>query len=189
MIVKGLHFPSVTLVGVLNSDGALNIPDFRSSEVVFQLITQVAGRAGRAELEGEVVIQTFMPDNPIIHQAAEQDYLNFYQTEIEARELFEYPPFTNMVKINFSGTNEILTKNFADIFRKKLIKKLPSNTKIHPLIPSGRPKLKDKYRFFFLIRGKKSISITKEISSTKSELKKPSNIDFFVDVDPTNTFF
>lgn len=189
MIVKGLHFPAVTLVGVLNSDGALNIPDFRSSEVVFQLITQVAGRAGRADLKGEVIIQTYMPDNQIINLASKQDFLSFYSSEIEIRKLFEYPPFTNMVKINFSGTDENETKGFAEIFRSKLIAKLPLDTKIHPLIPSGRAKLKDKYKFHFLIRGKKILLISKQISSLQSELKRPSYIDMFIDVDPTNTFF
>lgn len=189
MIVKGLHFPSVTLVGVLNSDGALNIPDFRSSEVVFQLLTQVAGRAGRAELSGEVIIQTFMPDNPIIQRAAKQDFLSFYESEIEERKMFDYPPFTNMVKINFSGEDERQTKEFAEKFRLALINKLDSDTKIHPVIPSGRAKVKDKYRFHFLIRGKKNSFISKQISLVKIEMKKPTEIDLLIDVDPSNTFF
>jgi primosomal protein N' (replication factor Y) (superfamily II helicase) len=189
MIVKGLHFPSVTLVGVLNSDGALNIPDFRSSEVVFQLITQVAGRSGRADLKGEVIIQTFMPDNPIISLASKQDFLAFYHFELEARKKFDYPPFTSMIKINFFGPEELEVKEFAEKFRVRLIEKLSSDSKIHPVIPSGRVKIKDKFRFHLLIRGKKISSITKEISCTKEEVKKPPNVNIFIDVDPTNIFF
>lgn len=189
MIVKGLHFPSVTLVGVLNSDGALNIPDFRSSETVFQLITQVAGRAGRADLKGEVIIQTFMPDNPVISLAAKQDFLGFYNTEIETRKLFQYPPFTNMVKMNFCGMAEDQTKEFAETFRLELINNLSTDILIHPVIPSGRLKVKDRYRFHFLIRGKNIVSITEKIALLKTTLKRPSNIDIFVDVDPTSTFF
>ena len=103
MIAKGLHFPEVTLVGVLNSDAGLNIPDFRASETVFQLITQVAGRSGRGVIPGEVIIQTCLPENATIQYAANQDYVGFYQEEIAIRELFHYPPFMHMAKLLFSG--------------------------------------------------------------------------------------
>ena len=105
MIAKGHHFPEVTLVGVLNSDASLNIPDFRASETVFQLITQVAGRSGRGNTSGEVIIQTSLPDNATIQYAARQDYAGFYTEEIAAREMFGYPPFKHMAKLLFSGND------------------------------------------------------------------------------------
>ena len=184
MIVKGLHFPSVTLVGILNTDGALNIPNFRSSEIVFQLITQVAGRAGREDFEGEVIIQTFMPDNEIIKLASKQDYLNFYKYEIQNRKLFSYPPFTKMVKIIFSSKEEIFAKKTSEIFRKELIKKLPSNIKIYPSVPSYKNKLKDKYIFYFIIIGKNILPISEAIFSLKNTFVLPKSLHMFIDVNP-----
>ncbi|NGX46067.1 MAG: Primosomal protein N', partial [Chlamydiae bacterium] len=103
MVAKGLHFPQVTLVGVINTDGSLNIPDFRASENVFQLLTQVAGRAGRSELPGEVIIQTHLPDHPIIGLASEGNYDDFYKEEIETRILFNFPPHTHLIKCTFAA--------------------------------------------------------------------------------------
>lgn len=189
MIVKGLHFPSVSLVGVLNSDGALNIPDFRSSESIFQLITQVAGRAGREEIEGEVIIQTFMPLSPPILKASKQDYLGFYHSEIENRRLFDYPPFCNLIKLVFSGKDEKQTLQSAEQFRQNLIKNLTSDDKIHPLVPSGHAKIKDNYIFQFLIRSKKILDLSQKIAQVKNNFKLPSNVDLFIDVDPISTYF
>ncbi|NGX27725.1 MAG: hypothetical protein K940chlam6_01663, partial [Chlamydiae bacterium] len=103
MIAKGLHFPMVTLVGVLGLDGSLNIPDFRASENVFQLLTQVSGRSGRGELMGEVLIQTHLTKHNTILHAASGDFESFYAEEIETREMFGFPPFTHLVKFSFSG--------------------------------------------------------------------------------------
>jgi primosomal protein N' (replication factor Y) (superfamily II helicase) len=189
MIVKGLHFPSVTLVGVLNSDGALNIPDFRSGETVFQLITQVAGRAGRSYLPGEVVIQTFMPDNSIIKFASKQDYDGFYEQEIQARDYFNYPPFSQIVKFVFSGKCENDVINICSNFRATIIKKLTNDFNIHPTIPCGHAKIKDHFRYQFLIRGKKINLLTNIINQTKKEFTIPSSINFLVDIDPLSTFF
>ena len=189
MIVKGLHFPSVTLVGILNTDGALNIPDFRSTETVFQLITQACGRSGRAELSGEVIIQTYMPQNEAIGFAAKQDYLSFYNLEIENRKAFDYPPFSQIAKIAISSSDEQKAKYFAEKFRDKLINNLSSNYKIHPVLPSGRAKVKDVFRFQFLIRGKKMIYLTEIINKTKKELILPSRVNLFIDIDPISTFF
>ncbi|WP_283678209.1 primosomal protein N' [Lentilactobacillus sp. Marseille-Q4993] len=106
MIAKGLDFPDVTLVGVLNADSALDFPDFRSSERTFELLTQVAGRAGRAEKSGQVIIQTFNPDHYAIKLAKEQDYEKFYETEMRVRQLAKYPPYYYTVKITGSGPQE-----------------------------------------------------------------------------------
>ena len=103
MISKGLHFPAVTLVGILNSDASLNLPDFRASEQTFQIITQVSGRSGRGPLPGNVIIQSFMTDNHTIQTSAKQDFELFYNTEIQSRQFFQYPPYVRMVKITFTG--------------------------------------------------------------------------------------
>lgn len=91
MVAKGLHFPDVTLVGIINCDAAMNIPDFRAQETLFQLVTQVSGRAGRGDVEGKVILQTQAPDNPTILFAKNHDYEGFFQSEIEARRLFFSP--------------------------------------------------------------------------------------------------
>ena len=106
MIAKGLDFPDITLVGVLNADTALNLPDFRASERTFQLLTQVSGRAGRAQKAGEVLIQTFNPEHYAIQLAQRQDYEAFYQQEMFIRHQSGYPPYYFTVKITVSHEEE-----------------------------------------------------------------------------------
>jgi primosomal protein N' (replication factor Y) (superfamily II helicase) len=103
LVAKGLDFPDVTLVGVIAADVSLNLPDFRSSERTFQLLSQVAGRAGRGTKRGEVVIQTFNPDSEAIQSAQRHEFLNFYQLCIGERLLAQYPPFNKLINIVFSG--------------------------------------------------------------------------------------
>ena len=189
MIVKGLHFPAVTLVGVLNTDGALNIPDFRSTETVFQLITQVAGRAGRADIKGEVIIQTFLPKDDTIHLSAKQDYLAFYEKEINNRKTFNFPPFSRLIKLIFSGKDERKTEFLAKKFRKTLIQYLPSSIKIYPIIPSAHAKIKDRYRFHFLLKTKKILPVISAIDKVKKEVFIKDPFRLFIDVDTHSTFF
>ena len=113
MISKGLDFSDVTLVGIISADMMLNFPDFKSFETTFQLITQVAGRAGRADKEGEVVLQTYNTDHYAIRCAMEYDFEKFYENEIKIRETFEYPPFNNMISVVISGENEKLVEKNA----------------------------------------------------------------------------
>ncbi len=188
MIAKGLHFPEVTLVGVLNSDNSLNMPDFRASEVTFQLITQVAGRAGRGAIKGEVMVQTSLPDNPIIAYAARQDFEKFYSDEIKVREMFEYPPFSNLAKLTFSGINETATRQFAQNFKDTLLQKLSSDYKLSAIIPSGHAKIKDKFRFQLLIRGPSIYPISKAIELIK-ETSPSKGVFILIDINPTSTFF
>ncbi len=185
MIAKGLHFPSVTLVAVLNADGSLQIPDFRGSENIFQLLTQVAGRSGRGSLAGEVIIQTHMPDHPIIALAKEQDYLGFYQTEIETRKLFGYPPFSHLVKLTLSGTEETATQQAALSIRNRLVEQLSSDFQIYPVVPSGHARVKTRFRFQFLIKGEKLGALLPHLSSLNTQ----GDIRLAIDVDPLSTFF
>ncbi len=186
MVTKGLHFPAVTLVAVLNADASLHIPDFRASETVFQLITQVAGRSGRGDLPGEVVIQTQMPENETIRQAAAQDYETFFQTEIETRKAFTFPPFAHLVKLTFSGIDAAQVQKTALHVRAVLIRGLGKDFLIHPVVPSGHAKIKDHYRFQCLIRGESVYPITTVIQELTD---LPREIKMHIDVDPLSTFF
>lgn len=185
MVTKGLHFPAVTLVAVLNGDGSLHIPDFRASENVFQLITQVAGRAGRGELPGEVIIQTQMPENLTIRQAAKQDYEAFYRSEVVTREAFGFPPFSRLVKLTFSGPDAALTEHTANQVREALIKGLGKNYLIHPVVACGYAKIKNNYRFQCLIRG--THPVPSAVIRQQSGL--PRQVKMHVDIDPLTTFF
>lgn len=189
MIAKGLHFPSVTLVGVLNSDAGLNIPDFRASETSFQLITQVAGRAGRGAMAGEVIIQTCMPDNSTIKYASHHDYEGFYREEIQTREIFGYPPFSQMAKIAFSGLNQEEVLNAAEKVRHFMTECLSEGFRIHPVIPAGHAKVKDKYRFQFLILGPGIYPIGRAIDAMRANFAVPDDIKMSVDINPTSTYF
>jgi len=189
MIAKGLHFPEVTLVGILNSDGSLNIPDFRASETVFQLITQVSGRSGRGVIAGEVILQTCMPENTTIQLAAKQDYESFYAEEICVRRMFRYPPHSSMAKIAFSGEQIDQTRHTAEQMRLQLLKHLPTSYEIHAAIPAGYARVKDKYRFQFLIRGPAVYPITQAIEAIQPTFQLPSNIRMFIDINPSSTFF
>ena len=186
MIAKGFHFPLATLVGVLHADGALHIPDFRSGEQVFQLITQVAGRAGRAELPGEVIIQTFLPNHPIISHAAAQDYPSFYAAEIEERKMFGYPPFCRLIKILFTGPDAAGVQQAAGHIWHQIKERNIPQAEILPILPAGHPKIKDLYRFQCIIKTTSSVVIDQILP-----LLPPSTSDLTikVDVDPISTFF
>lgn len=189
MIAKGLHFPEVTLVGVLNSDTSLNIPDFRASETAFQLITQVAGRAGRGYAQGEVIVQTSLPENPTIMMAAKQDYLSFFKEEIEVRQMFGYPPFSSMVKITFSGENEMGVRHFAESFKQHLSGMLAKEFELMPIIPSGHAKIKDNYRFQLLIKGPSVYPMSHAIAALLEQQTRSKAVKVLVDINPTSTFF
>jgi primosomal protein N' (replication factor Y) (superfamily II helicase) len=189
MIAKGLHFPEVTLVGILNSDPALNIPDFRASETAFQLITQVAGRAGRGVVAGEVILQTCLPENSTIQFAAGQKFENFYQEEINIRQVFNYPPFTNLIKITCSGLDLQQTKLYAESLRSALLCQLPESFELHPVIPSGHAKVKDKFRFQLLIKGAQVSVFSRTLQEVLQKMKPTAKVRLLVDVNPLSTFF
>ncbi len=157
MVVKGHHFPNVTLVGVVAADSSLNLGDFRANEKTFQTLTQVAGRAGRGDCEGRVIIQTYNPDNYAIEYSKLQDYNLFYNTEIELRKQLKYPPFCDIILIDMSA------KNFAEL--KKVAKFLHTYLKnrvinekfgllLYSPVPSPVEKIKDRYRWRMIIKCK-----------------------------------
>jgi len=187
MIAKGFHFPSVTLVGILNADAALQIPDFRSSESLFQLIAQAAGRAGRSDLKGEVILQTFLPEHPLLALAASQNYPAFYERELEERKDFSFPPFCRLAKILFSSSDERKTEAEALSFREALIASAPPQVEIMPVLPAGHAKIKDSYRFQFLVKTKQILPLAERLEFLRSAGSYRSKM--LIDIDPTNTFF
>ena len=185
MIAKGLHFPLVTLVGVLMADSNLQIPDFRASENTFQLLTQVAGRSGRGALCGEVIIQTLLPEHIILSLAKQQNFEGFFAQEIETRQLFCYPPFTRLAKLIFSGKIEQQVISHAEKVRKTLITRLPNSSEILPLIACGHARIKDVFRYQFLIKTKNIHSILPQLH----QLQQHKEIKLSIDIDPLSTFF
>ena len=156
MVSKGLDFHSVTLVGVLAADTALHIDDFRSSERTFNLITQVAGRAGRGDAPGRAIVQTYSPEHYAIVHAKNHDYIGFYTDEIAFRRMMRYPPFCDLVTVLVSGTNEAMVKKHIRDLSKHLHMRCDGGdygavTILGP-VPSGIPKIKDKFRYRMVLK-------------------------------------
>lgn len=186
MIAKGLHFSNVTLVGIVGCDQILNIPDFRSNEYAFQLVTQVAGRSGRELLQGEVLIQTFNDEHLSIQSAAKEDYKTFYENELEERRTFSYPPFSRLVKITFIGKDLTKTTAYAEKFHTLLKASLdPKTHLLGPICPSGYAKIKDKHRLQCIIKTLNIYSLT----AILAKLPKKPSMTTLIDIDPTHTFF
>ena len=191
MIVKGHDFPNVTFVGVVSADTSLHFPDFRSSERTFQLLTQVAGRAGRGEAFGEVVIQTFNPDHYSILRAKDHDYIGFYQEEIQFRKALEYPPFSRLINFRLVGNSEKKTKGLAGGMGKigqSLLKK-GYGKGIEILGPSTAPfaKMRGKFRWQMLAKGKSPQLLhqfAKDLASAMEGRMKGMGVNLDIDVDP-----
>ncbi|SPN74034.1 Primosomal protein N',primosome assembly protein PriA,ATP-dependent protease HslVU (ClpYQ), peptidase subunit,primosomal protein N',Type III restriction enzyme, res subunit [Chlamydia serpentis] len=189
MIAKGMHFSAVTLAIILNGDSGLYIPDFRASEQVFQLITQVAGRSGRSYLPGEVLIQSFLPDHPTIHCAMREDYSAFYNQEISGREVCDYPPFVRLVRCIFMGKCPKQTWKEANRVYINLKEHLENTSQLMQVTPCGHFKVKDIFRYQFLIKSTHIISVNKKLHHALMLAKLSPKVKFMIDVDPTTTFF
>ncbi len=186
MIAKGLDFPNVTLVGVINPDIGLSIPDFRAEERSFQLLAQVAGRAGRGFKPGEVIIQTHLPFNPAIQYAMTHDYKGFYNEEIELRREFCYPPFTHMAVLHFDGEDPVAVLDAANHLVTPLIEKYKAqNISITTPCPAPLERIRNKFRFLSIVNGEKLGSFRKQIRSEMFPWRKNNpNVDFYADFDP-----
>ncbi|KEH85854.1 primosomal protein N' [Clostridium novyi] len=189
MVTKGLDFKNVTLVGVIAADVSLNLPDFRSGERTFQLITQVGGRAGRGSKKGSVVVQTYSPENYSIRYSATSDYENFYKEEIGLRYDMDYPPFSKILAINISSKNEnLLIKNIQKI-GVILKNSLEKNNKIDMLgpCPCSISKVKEFYRWQILIKGqfdnKLALNIKKIIYKNLQDVYNDVRIS--IDINPS----
>lgn len=185
MITKGHDFPNVSLVGVLDADLSLNFPDFRAAERTFQLITQVAGRAGRSNQIGKVVVQTYMPEHYSIQSAGRHDFFEFCNNELPAREELSYPPFGKIILIKISGTNGAKVGKFAQY----LVDKAKKDKALSILGPTQAPiaRLRNKYRWQILLKSK-NIDVLRRSAEAFIRLSErpPSGIKVAVDVDPIN---
>jgi len=164
MIAKGLDLPRVTLAGVINADTGLNLPDFRSGERTFQLLCQVAGRAGRGVKAGKVIIQTYSPDNYIIEAAAKHDYLRFYHKEIDYRRRYDYPPFSQLVRLVYSHADEESCRREAERVYRLIAdsRELTADSIIGP-VPTFAFRARGRYRWQLFLRGPDSSRILSQL--------------------------
>jgi primosomal protein N' (replication factor Y) len=190
MIAKGLDFKNVTLVGVIAADLSLNLPDFKAAERTFQLITQVSGRAGRGSKKGNVVVQTYSPDNYSIILSAGNDYENFYKKEIEIRKMMNYPPFSDIMSINMRSENEELLIKCIQNIGVILKNNVADYDKIELLGPNPCliSKIKDLYRWQIILKGKISTEFAKDMRKTIYDLTKDvyNSIRVSIDINPTS---
>ncbi len=205
MIAKGLHFPNVTLVGIIYADMALHQPDFRAGERTFQLLTQVAGRAGRGDVEGEVFVQAFTPFHPAIQYARRHDFVGFYEQEIEFREQLKYPPASRVALLTLKGRNEDKVKFSAEHVKKVIESTVQSQQsmvgggnltgdqglKTVDLTISGpAPALllraESFYRHQIMLRTRAMSALSRELAKMVEALTLPDDVTLTVDIDPVD---
>ncbi len=191
MVAKGLDFPRVTLVGVISADTQMMLPDFRSAERTFQLLTQVAGRAGRSTLAGEVIIQTSQPNHYALKHVREHDFVGFYNEEIEFRKSINYPPFSRVIVVEFKGRNEKNVEQTSVGFGKLLFTLLNRDSILGPS-PAVLSKIKNEYRWQIIIKADKEVdkngtrarhSVARVVNELSSQSTK-NKVKITVDVDP-----
>ena len=184
MIAKGLDFPSVTLVGVVSADSSLTAPDYRASENIFQLLSQVSGRAGRGENKGEVIIQTFNPSHYSIALAKEHNYLKFYREEMKIRKLLKYSPYYYMVLV------KITTKDYDLGFKEadKVSNYLKNNVNIETIIlgPSMASmfKVNNIYHYQIIVKYRKDDKLKEALKFVNNVYKQNSKVNIEIDFDP-----
>ena len=188
MIAKGLHFPNVTLVGIIYADSALHQPDFRAGERTFQLLTQVAGRAGRGDVEGEVFVQAFTPFHPAIQFARRHDFVGFYEQEIEFREQLKYPPASRVALLTLKGRSEEKVKFSADHLKRELEKKLKALKDLIIAGPAPAPLLRAEnyYRYQIMLRTRAMSALSRELAVIVQSLTLPDDVTLAVDIDPVS---
>ena len=192
MVSKGLDFKNVTLVGILAADMSINIPDYRAAERTFQIITQVAGRAGRGDKQGEVLIQTYTPQHYSLQYAVNYDYEGFYEKEFTVRAMMKYPPFGKLLLINGTSKKEELLKNFMHKITM-MIKPLVENCldiEILGPIPCMISKVKENYRWQIVIKGEFDSYFSKNIKEILYDENKNvyNDIRISMDINPNNLF-
>lgn len=190
MIAKGLDFPDVTLVGVLNADSALHFPDFRAAERTFQLVTQVAGRTGRGELGGQVMVQAYNPEHPAIIAAANHDFVGFAENELPVRQTLGYPPATALMRVVARGDNETTTAQFIESLAKVMRDEVANvGGELRVLGPSAAPisRLRGKHRFHLLLLGRDRRAMRTVMRNAETTVKKqrlePESVQWIIDVD------
>jgi len=183
MIAKGLDFPNVTLVGVLNADLSLYAPDFRAGERTFQLLTQVAGRAGRGKMAGEVIIQTSTPHSPSIQFARHHDFYGFVDQELEMRRQFSYPPYTHLALLLARSSHERRAEFTLETLHLKLKENLPEDIILGDPIPSPLTRSHSQFRFQLLLRGPNARVLSRHIKSILDATPTPEDVIVTSDLD------
>jgi primosomal protein N' (replication factor Y) len=192
MISKGLDFPRVTLVGVINADVGMHLPDFRSSEKTFQLLSQVAGRAGRGSLGGEVFIQTFLPEHYVLQAALKHDYVGFAQKEILLRQDPTYPPIVRLINVVMSSPDKLCAADnieratrFLDVAKNRM--SIGSEVDVVGPAPCPIEKIQDRWRWHFLIRSASVSALNQLVGPLTKEFKtKGRDVRLIVDRDPSS---
>ncbi len=184
MIAKGLDFPSVTLVGIINADLGLHVPDFRAGERTFQLLTQVSGRAGRGDIEGEVFVQTWTPFSPSIQFARHHDFEGFAEQELEFRSNFGFPPYRRMALITLRSSSLERAEFCAETLARKLLVGLPEGVVCGESAPAPLARAKSYYRFQVALRGPSGRALARHIRATLDALPMPEDVFVAVDIDP-----
>ena len=186
MIAKGLHFPNVTLVGILNADLGLHVPDFRAGERTFQLITQVAGRAGRGELEGEVIVQTFTPHSPSIQFARKHDFDGYAEQEMEMRRQFRFPPFAHCAVLTARSGHERRAEFTLQTLHLRLKENLPAGISLGEVLPSPLIKSHDQFRFQITLRSHQARPLTNHVQNILQKTTLPEDVTVVFDMDAYN---
>ncbi len=187
MIAKGLDFPNVTLVGVVNADSALHFPDFRAAERTFALVTQVAGRSGRGPKGGRVLVQTFSPEHPAIIAATRHDYTRFANGELPSRASANFPPFGNLARIIVRGAAAEIARAFCEQLARQITEQMRvqgvSLTLLGPA-PAPVEKLKGNFRFHLLLVSPRDVAMQPVIAAATAKLDTPDGLQWAVDIDP-----
>lgn len=187
MVTKGFDFPNVTLVGVLSADSAINIPDFRSAERTFQLVTQVVGRAGRGENPGVAVIQAFQPEHYAIQFALAQDFEGFAKKELSIRQPMGYPPFGRLARIVARGEKEAAVKTLLAEAAELMKKAAPRPMMVIGPAPCPLAKLQDEFRYHILIKARNPAEISTILTAARPRLDKPgAGLRAVIDIDPVS---
>jgi primosomal protein N' (replication factor Y) len=186
MIAKGLDFPLVTLSAVIGADSSLHIPDYRSTESLFQVMTQVVGRSGRAELPGLALIQTYYTKHPVMQAVLNDDFKGFIKAELEDRKLCNYPPYTKICKLVFTSTDKVAAEKTTENFHNYLTAALPKTVALYKPMPCGYAKIKDKFRFQILLKSQHTGQLCAILKN--HPIKIPTKVRFLIDIGATSTF-
>ena len=186
MVAKGLDFPNVTLIGVIASDSSLNIPDFRAQERTYQLLTQVSGRSGRGQKQGEVVIQCFNPDHYSIQTSAKGSYNDFFIKEMDTRKILQYPPFSRIIELIIKGKNEKNVRIIANNIYNILLSYIGKKWNVDLLGPSPMPIsfINNNHRWHLLLKSNNHSIMNQIVSKVIETNKTQKGVGVFVNVDP-----
>ena len=183
MIAKGLHFPNVTLVGIVMADSSLHIPDFRAGERTFQLLAQVSGRTGRGAIAGEVYVQTYTPDHPAVQMARTENFEGFADGELEIRRDLNYPPYCHLTCLTLNGPEESAVSALLERIAEAVHNKADKSVIVSEVVPASLPKANNQFRYQLLLRAPTTSRILPPLSAALTDIRVPDTMRLSVDVD------